>query len=79
VPALMDFLDTLHQGVREVVVPKESVTEPLVPPWKRSEINLPTSETIASCRNGQYHVHGLRNAAGLIEEREAGGAPSAGT
>ncbi len=53
----MDFLDALHQGVWEVTVPKADVTEPLVPPWKRSEINVPSPETIASYRNGQYHAH----------------------
>lgn len=56
-PALMDFLDALHQGVWEVVVPKEKVTEPVEPPWKKSPINVPSPETIASYRNGQYHAH----------------------
>lgn len=56
-PALMDFLDALHQGVWEVIVPKSDVTEPLEPPWKRSAINVPSPGTIASYRNGQYHAH----------------------
>jgi uncharacterized membrane protein HdeD (DUF308 family) len=56
-PALMDFLDALHQGVWEVIIPKEDVTEPLVPAWKRSVINVPSPETLASYRNGQYHAH----------------------
>ena len=60
----MDFLDALRQGVREVVVPKEEVTEPLVPPWKKSATNLPTPETIASYRNGQCHVQGCETRRG---------------
>jgi uncharacterized membrane protein HdeD (DUF308 family) len=56
-PALIDFLDALHQGVWEVVVPKEEVTEPLPPSWKRSAINVPSPGTVASYRNGQYHAH----------------------
>jgi uncharacterized membrane protein HdeD (DUF308 family) len=56
-PALMDFLDALHQGVWEVVVPKEEVTEPVEGLWKKSPVNVPTPETIASYRNGQYHAH----------------------
>lgn len=55
--ALMDFLDALHQGVWEVQVPLESVTEPLEPTWKRSAINVPSPGTVASYRNGQYHAH----------------------
>ncbi len=56
-PALMDFLDALHQGIWEVIVPKADVTEPLVPVWKKSAINVPSPETVASYRNGQYHAH----------------------
>jgi uncharacterized membrane protein HdeD (DUF308 family) len=56
-PPLMDYLDALHQGVWEVVVPKETVTQPLELAWKRSPINVPTHGTIASYRNGQYHAH----------------------
>jgi uncharacterized membrane protein HdeD (DUF308 family) len=53
----MEYLDALHQGVWEVVVPKEEVTEPLGDRWKKSPVNVPTPETIASYRNGQYHAH----------------------
>jgi uncharacterized membrane protein HdeD (DUF308 family) len=59
-PALMDYLGALHQGVWEVIVPKADVTEPLVPPWKQSAINVPSPDTIASYRNGQYHAHETR-------------------
>ncbi|MDD1665297.1 MAG: hypothetical protein LUQ32_08060 [Methanomicrobiales archaeon] len=54
---LDDFLEPLHQGVLEVPVPKETVTEPLDPAWVKSAINVPTPGTIASYRKGQYHVH----------------------
>jgi uncharacterized membrane protein HdeD (DUF308 family) len=54
---LDDFLEPLHQGVLEVPVPKEAVTEPLDPGWLKSSINVPTPGTIASYRKGQYHVH----------------------
>jgi len=54
---LEDFLGPLHQGVWEVIVPREEVTEPLGEEWKRSALNVPTPETIASYRNNQYHVH----------------------
>jgi uncharacterized membrane protein HdeD (DUF308 family) len=47
----------LHEGVWEVVVMKESVTEPLDKGWEKSGINVPTPGTIASYRKGQYHVH----------------------
>jgi uncharacterized membrane protein HdeD (DUF308 family) len=56
-PTLMDFLDALHQGVWEVIVPKPCVTEPLDPPWTRSPFNVPTPGAVASYRNGQYHAH----------------------
>jgi uncharacterized membrane protein HdeD (DUF308 family) len=56
-PRLEDFLEPLNEGVWEVAVPKESVTEPLGPEWKKSAINVPSPETIASYRKGQYHVH----------------------
>lgn len=52
-----DYLDPLHNGVWEVAIPKEDVTEPLSEEWKKSPINVPTPGTIASYRNGQYHVH----------------------
>ncbi len=54
---LDEYLGPLHEGVWEVVVPKEKVTEPLGPTWERSAINIPSPGTIASYRNGQYHVH----------------------
>lgn len=54
---LDDFLDPLHQGVWEVVVSKTDVTEPLDEGWKKSEINIPSPEMVASYRKGQYHVH----------------------
>jgi uncharacterized membrane protein HdeD (DUF308 family) len=54
---LDDFLGPLHQGVWEVIVPRPEVTEPLGPDWKSSALNVPSPETIASYRNGQYHVH----------------------
>ena len=56
-PRLDDFLQPLHQGVWEVSVPKEEVTEPLDEGWKKSEINLPSPGVLASYRKGQYHVH----------------------
>jgi uncharacterized membrane protein HdeD (DUF308 family) len=54
---LDDFLGPLHSGVWEVVVPKDSVTEPLDKGWEKSGINVPSPGTIASYRKGQYHVH----------------------
>ena len=56
-PALDDFLEPLHKGVLEVVVPKESVTEPLGAAWKISPINVPVPGSIASYRKGKYHLH----------------------
>ncbi|NLX49556.1 MAG: hypothetical protein GXY82_06750 [Methanospirillum sp.] len=56
-PPLIDFLSPLHHGVWEVTVPKRDVTEPLIPPWKPSPVNVPSPGTIASYRNGQYHAH----------------------
>jgi uncharacterized membrane protein HdeD (DUF308 family) len=57
VTTLDDFLGPLNDGVWEVIVPKESVTEPLDAGWVKSPINVPTPGTIASYRKGQYHVH----------------------
>jgi uncharacterized membrane protein HdeD (DUF308 family) len=57
VSRLDDFLEPLHHGVWEVVVPKESVTETLDSGWEKSGINVPSPGTIASYRKGQYHVH----------------------
>jgi uncharacterized membrane protein HdeD (DUF308 family) len=57
VTTLDEFLGPLNDGVWEVIVPKESVTEPLDAGWVKSPINVPTPGTIASYRKGQYHVH----------------------
>lgn len=57
---LDDLLSPLHQGVWEVAIPKESVTEPLGSDWETSAINLPTPGTIRSYRKGQYHMHETR-------------------
>ena len=54
---LDEFLGPLNEGVWEVIVPKESVTEPLDVGWVKSPINVPTPGTIASYRKGQYHCH----------------------
>ncbi len=54
---LDEYLEPLHQGVWEVAVAKDSVTEPLDESWAKSALNLPTPGTIASYRKGQYHVH----------------------
>lgn len=54
---LDDFLQPLSQGVWEVEVPKEEVTEPLGDEWLKSDINVPSPETVASYRKGRYHVH----------------------
>jgi uncharacterized membrane protein HdeD (DUF308 family) len=52
-----DFLHPLHEGLWEVVIPRDQVTEPLGEGWERSQINVPTPGTIASYRCGQYHLH----------------------
>lgn len=54
---LDDFLGPLDEGVWEVVVDKDEVTEPLDEGWEKSKINLPSPGTIASYRKGHYHVH----------------------
>jgi uncharacterized membrane protein HdeD (DUF308 family) len=54
---LDDFLAPLHQGVWEVIIPKEEVSEPLGEEWKGSKVNLPSPDTIASYRKGRYHCH----------------------
>lgn len=56
-PDIYDFLSALHQGTWEVVIPKSLLTDPLGPEWKASAINVPSPETVASYRNGQYHIH----------------------
>lgn len=60
-PQLEDFLGPLDDGVWEVSVTKESVTESLGPSWKRSELNVPSPGTLASFRKGRYHVHETEN------------------
>jgi len=57
VTRLDDLLEPLHQGVWEVAVPKELVTEPPGPSWKRSALNVPSPGTIASFRKGRFHAH----------------------
>jgi hypothetical protein len=57
VSSLEEFLGPLHHGVWEVIVPRESVTDPLDPGWERSRINVPSPGTSASYRKGQYHAH----------------------
>lgn len=52
-----DYLKPLHQGVWEIAIPKENVTELPGEEWVKSTINIPSPGTIASYRNGQYHVH----------------------
>ncbi len=54
---LDDFLEPLYQGVWEVAIPKDLVTQPLDSGWKKSDINVPSPGTIASYRKGRFHVH----------------------
>ncbi|MBP2145485.1 uncharacterized membrane protein HdeD (DUF308 family) [Methanofollis sp. W23] len=54
---LEEFLGPLDQGIWEVAVPKEAVTEPLDDGWIRSRINIPSPGTLASYRKGNYHLH----------------------
>jgi uncharacterized membrane protein HdeD (DUF308 family) len=54
---LDDFLEPLNQGIWEVVIPKDTVTEPLDNGWHKSAINVPSPGTIASYRKGRFHVH----------------------
>jgi len=56
-PSVEDFLHPLHEGIWEVSIPRDQVTEPLGEEWVRSQINVPTPGTIASYRSGQYHLH----------------------
>ncbi|MBR1369027.1 hypothetical protein RJ53_05735 [Methanocalculus chunghsingensis] len=51
------LLGPLHEGVWEVVIPKDEVERLPDSQWVRSRINIPTPGTIASYRNGQYHLH----------------------
>lgn len=59
-PPIEDFLHPLHEGIWEVSIPRDQVTEPLGEGWVRSQINVPTPGTIASYRSGQYHLHETR-------------------
>lgn len=52
-----DFLHPLHEGIWEVTIPRNLVSEPLGSGWVRSRINIPTPGTIDSYRCGQYHLH----------------------
>jgi uncharacterized membrane protein HdeD (DUF308 family) len=54
---LDDFLEPLNRGIWEVVIPKDTVTEPLDTGWRKSAINVPSPGTIASYRKGRFHVH----------------------
>lgn len=56
-PEIEDFLQPLEEGVWEVSVPLNLVTDPLGNDWIKSQINVPTPGTIASYRKGQFHLH----------------------
>lgn len=55
--SIENFLQPLREGIWEVRIPKEQVSGALGPNWVTSPINIPTPGTIASYRNGQYHLH----------------------
>lgn len=57
VTRLDDFLEPLSQGVWEVIIPKETVTEPPDSGWHTSAINVPSPGTLGSYRKGRFHVH----------------------
>nr|WP_319539568.1 hypothetical protein [uncultured Methanospirillum sp.] len=59
-PSIEDFLHPLHEGIWEVSIPRDQVTEPFGEEWVRSQINVPTPGTMASYRSGQYHLHETR-------------------
>ncbi len=52
-----DYLQPLHNGVWEVLIHKDDISEPLSDTWEKSPVNVPTPGTVASYRNGQYHAH----------------------
>lgn len=54
---LDDFLEPLSQGVWEVVIQKDTVTEPPDTGWMKSGINVPSPGTIACYRKARFHVH----------------------
>jgi uncharacterized membrane protein HdeD (DUF308 family) len=58
---LDDLLEPLNQGIWEVIIPKDTVTEPLDTGWHTSAINVPSPGTIASYRKGRFHVHETKN------------------
>ena len=58
---LDDFLEPLNQGIWEVVIPKDTVTEPPDTGWHMSVINVPSPGTIACYRKGRFHVHETKN------------------
>jgi hypothetical protein len=55
--SIEDFLQPLHEGIWEVKIQKDQVSKPLGSDWVTSPVNIPTPGTIASYRNGQYHLH----------------------
>ncbi len=55
--SIEDFLHPLFEGIWEVTISRDQVTEPLGEGWIKSKINVPTPGTIASYRCGQYHLH----------------------
>jgi len=57
VTKLDDFLEPLSQGIWEVIIPKDTVTDPLDPGWRKSAINVPSPGTVASYRKERFHVH----------------------
>ncbi len=54
---LDDFLGPLFEGIKEVIVRKADITEPLDAGWKKSSINIPSPKMIDSYRKGPLHVH----------------------
>ncbi|MBN1168236.1 MAG: DUF308 domain-containing protein [Methanospirillaceae archaeon] len=57
IPALDEMLSLLDEGIWEVIIPKDQVTEPLDAEWKVSPINVPTPGCVASYRKGRFHLH----------------------
>lgn len=55
--SIEDYLQPLDEGVWEVTIPRDLITEPPGGGWVISPINVPTPGTIASYRKGQYHMH----------------------
>ncbi len=61
-PSIDSYLSPLHQGIWEVIIPRDQVSEPLDNEWILSKINVPTPGCIASYRKGKYHLHETRDA-----------------